>query len=144
LLHALRLSKDFARERHNLSVERIADRMGIGADLLYKWLANGRLPAILIPNYETVCGCHFVSQWLAMSAGKLVIDIPAGRNAGARDVHRLQGLLNDAAGQIIKFAEGASDAATTLAAILAGMAGLAWHKTNIEKHVQPELAFTEE
>lgn len=28
LVHALRLCKEFAQERHNLSVERIADRMG--------------------------------------------------------------------------------------------------------------------
>ena len=50
LLHALELCVEYARDVHNLSVERIADLMGITADLLYKWLSNGRLPAMLIPS----------------------------------------------------------------------------------------------
>ena len=40
LRDALRLCKDHALEKKNYSVERIADLMGITADLLYKWLAN--------------------------------------------------------------------------------------------------------
>ena len=47
LRDALRLCKDHALEKKNLSVERIADLMGITADVLYKWLSNGRMPAML-------------------------------------------------------------------------------------------------
>lgn len=139
LIHALRLSKNYAHEVHNLSVERIADKMGVGHDLLYKWLANGRMPAISIPAFETVCRCTFVSTWLALSAGKLVIEIPTGRSTAATDIHQLQTVLNDAVGQILKFASGQSEATDALAAIQSGMVGLAWHKINIEKHQQPEL-----
>ncbi|WP_288843233.1 hypothetical protein [uncultured Deefgea sp.] len=140
LIDALRLTKDYARECKNLSVERIADLMAVTHHDLYKWLGNGRMPSILIPAYELACGCHFVSQWLALSAGKLVIDMPRGRASTARDVHALQALLNQAVGQILAFADGQAEAETALGAIHSGMAGLAWHKSNIEKHNQPELA----
>ena len=81
LTHALRLCKEYAQDRHNLGVERIADRMGQSHDNLYKWLATGRMPAILVPAYELACGCHFVSDWLAASAGRLVVPMPTGRSA---------------------------------------------------------------
>ena len=64
MVEALRLCKEFAQDKKNLSVERIADRMGVTHDSLYKWLAQGRLPAILIPSYQHVCCCAFVSEWL--------------------------------------------------------------------------------
>ncbi|GAA5784676.1 hypothetical protein YWS52_09950 [Chitiniphilus shinanonensis] len=140
LIEALRLAKDYARERHNLSVERIADLIGVSHHDLYKWLGNGRMPALLIPAYEMACRCHFVSSWLALSAGKLVIDIPRGRSVAARDINQLQRLTTEAITQILNFTEGTTTAENALAAIHTSMAGLAWHKTNIEKHAQPELA----
>ena len=50
MVHALRLCKEFAQDRKRLSVERIADCMGVSHDSLYKWLANGRMPACLVPT----------------------------------------------------------------------------------------------
>lgn len=81
LVHALRLCKEWAQVKRHLSVERIADRMGTTHDSLYKWLATGRMPAILIPAYELACGCHYVSEWLAASSGALVVPMPTGRKA---------------------------------------------------------------
>lgn len=141
---AVRLCKDFAREHHNRSVERIADLMGVTHHDVYKWLANGRLPGNLIPAFEHHCGCHFISSWLTLSAGKLPVDIPSGRNASATDANKLQAVLVEAVSQILQFAEGSTDADTALAAIHTGMAGLAWHKVNIEKHAQPEFQFGDE
>ncbi|AOE92049.1 hypothetical protein LBM341_03799 (plasmid) [Ralstonia solanacearum] len=47
LRHALELCKDYAKERHNLSVERIAESMGLADHwTLYKWFQNGRMQAI--------------------------------------------------------------------------------------------------
>ena len=93
---ALRLCKDHALEKRNCSVERkrIAELMDVTADLLYKWLSNGRMPVSSVPAYEHICGINFVSRWLA--------------------------------------------------AIQQGMEGLAWHKGNVKKHLQPEFEFTEE
>jgi len=45
LRNALELCKDYAKERHNLSVERIADRMGLSDHwTVYKWIQTGRIP----------------------------------------------------------------------------------------------------
>lgn len=144
LRDALRLCKDHALEKKNYSVERIADLMGITADLLYKWLANGRMPASAIPAYELITGINFVTRWLASSTGHLMIPIPTGRNASAEDMHALQELLNDATGQLLQFYNNKAAPAAVLAAIQQGMEGLAWHKGNVEKHLQPELQFTGE
>ncbi len=86
---ALRLCKEYAQEKKNLSIERIADRMGVSHDSLYKWLAKGNLPYILVPAFEMACGCHFASDWAAASAGKLAIDMPTGRTATQTDMVEL-------------------------------------------------------
>ncbi len=140
LRHALELCKDYAKERHNLSVERIAERMG-QADhwTLYKWFQSGRMPVNLVPAYEAICGIDFVSRWMAASAGKLLIDIPTGRHATPADIQSMQGTLNDAVGGLLKFHAGKATAVETLAALAGAMAGLAWHYGNVEKHAQPEL-----
>lgn len=143
LRDALRLCKDHALERKNYSVERIADLMGITADLLYKWLANGRMPASAIPAYEHICGINFVTRWLAASTGQMIIEIPTGRNAKATDLHDVQDVLNSAVGGLIKFYKGTAKADDVLATIQMGMESLAWHKGNVEKHLQPEFQFNE-
>lgn len=144
LRDALRLCKDHALEKKHYSVGRIADLMGITEDLLYKWLANGKMPANLIPSYEQICGINFVTRWLAASTGHLMISIPTGRNASAQDMQQLQEALNTAVGKLLQFYANKADAASTLAAIQQGMEGLAWHKGNVEKHLQPEFVFNEE
>jgi len=144
LRDALRLCKDHALEKRNYSVERIADLMDVTADLLYKWLSNGRMPASSVPAYEHICGINFVSRWLAASEGYLVIQAPSGRSATAEDMHVLQELLNAATGQLLQFYAGRAEADAVLAAIQQGMEGLAWHKGNVQKHLQPEFEFTEE
>lgn len=140
LRHALELCKDYARERHNLSVERIAERMGMTDHwTVYKWIQTGRIPANMIRAYETVCGINYATRWLAASDGSLLIDIPTGRNTTAEDMQTLQAALNDSVGQLLQFYAGKTGAADTLAAIQQAMEGLAWHRGNVEKHLQPEL-----
>ena len=139
LIEALRLCKDYAREKRQLSVERIAELMGVTADALYKWLATGRMPANLVPVYEHVCGCDYTSRYLAIAAGKIVLNMPTGRAVRPLDVQALQGALNAAVGAILGFAAGDIAAAAALAEIEDGLAGLAWHHGNIERHQQPEL-----
>lgn len=144
LRDALRLCKDHALEKKNYSVERIAELMDVTPDLLYKWLSNGKMPVSSVPAYEHICGIGFVTRWQAASAGYLVIKAPAGSNASAADMHALQEALNAAAGQLLQFYSGKTDAAAALSAIQQGMEGLAWHKGNVEKHLQPEFQFNED
>lgn len=144
LRDALRLCKDYALEKKRYKVERIAVLMDVTPDLLYKWLGTGKMPASLIPAYEYICGINFVTRWFAASTGHLIIPIPTGRIATAGDMNALQELLNAAAGKLIQFYANKADATSTLASIQQGMEGLAWHKGNVEKHLQPEFQFNEE
>lgn len=145
LRHAMELCKDYARERHNLSVERVAERMGLADHwTLYKWFQNGRMPVNLVPAFEAACGIDFVTRWQASSAGRLLIAIPTGRYATAEDMQVLQEVMHTAAGHLLRFYGGKAEASDALAAIQQAMEGLAWHRGNIEKHGQPELDFEEE
>lgn len=144
LRNALELCKDYAKARHNLSVERIAERMGLTDHwTVYKWIQTGRIPANLIRPYEAACGIDYVTRWLAASSGRLLIDIPTGRIATAADMQELQTVLTTAVGQLLQFHGGKAEAHDTLAAIQQATEGLAWHHRNVEKHAQPELDFQE-
>lgn len=140
LRNALELCKEFAREKHNLSVERIAERMGEADHWnLYKWMQNGRMPAVLIPAYETACGIDFVSRWLANRDGKLLITIPTGRNLGTTDLNDLQEVLHTAVGSLIAFYQQKKATDETLADLTHALESLAWHRGNVAQHETPQL-----
>lgn len=141
LTHALRLCKDFAIERKRLSVERIADLMGLTHDSLYKWLSTGRMPAVLIPAYEHACGVQFVTRWLAVSSGKLIIDIPTGKQATAEEIQSLQLNINRSVTQLLQFYAGEAEVEDTLASIQVALEDLASHRANVLIHQAPELDF---
>ena len=141
LIHALRLCKDYAIERKRLSVERLADLMGVTHDSLYKWLSTGRMPTILIPAYEHACGIQFVTRWLAVSSGKLVIDMPTGKNTTAENIQALQLNINKSVTQLMQFYAGQAEAEETLASIQTALEDLAAHRANVLIHQAPELDF---
>lgn len=141
LVHAMRLSTEFAMERHNLSVARIADRMGVSLDCLYKWLATGKLPAVQIPTLELACGCSYVSTWLAMSAGKLVIDQPKGRKTSDSDLVEFNTGFAEALQMLGNFHQGKSSAQETLLSLQRHLEAAAWHHANVAQHATPELDF---
>lgn len=140
LRNAMELCKDFAKEKHNLSVERIAERMG-EADhwTIYKWLQTGRIPAVLIPAYEAACGVDFVTRWLAGTSGKLLVEVPTGRKLEPTDVAVLQDSLHGTVTALIEFYKGKAETETTLACITNALESLAWHRGNVEQHNQPQL-----
>lgn len=140
LRHALELCKEYAREMRNLSVERIAERMGVADHwTLYKWISSGRMPAVMIPAYEAACGISYVTQWMGAAAGKLLIDIPTGRKANTHELNSLQGELTAAMTALLAFHDGKQDAESTLAALRTAMEGLGWHHGNVAQHAQPQL-----
>lgn len=143
LVEALRLCKEFALERGRLSVERIADRMGVTHDSLYKWLATGRMPAILLPAYELACGCHFASEWLAASAGKLVICLPTGRTVTPADMVEFNTGFAAALQLLSDFyaKPGQADPTATLDALTAHLQQVAYHHKNVAAYATPELEF---
>lgn len=138
----MELCIEHARERHNRSVERLADLMGLANKYtLYKWVESGKLPSISIHAFEHACGCDFITRYLAHSAAKLLIEIPVGRDAGAEDMQLLTGVCNDAVGVLIRFYRGEADAAAAIAATNEAMEALGWHRANAAKVQSPELDF---
>nr|WP_295782173.1 hypothetical protein [Rhodoferax sp.] len=142
-IDALRLCKEYAQEKKNLSIERIADLMGVTHDSLYKWLSTGRLPFILLPAYEHACGCHFASEWAAASAGKVVISIPSGRSVTQGDLVELNTGFGAALQMLADYynAPHKADASETLAALTRHLQQVAWHHANVGQFANPELEF---
>lgn len=142
LREAIELCKDYAKESRRLSVERIAELMGEESHwTVYGWLRDGSIPLRKLPAYEHVCGCDYVSRWIAHSAGKLLIDMPTGRDLSGDDLHALQATLNSAVGSLLKFAQGLAEERDVMGEITLAMEGLAWHRENVARHAQPELEF---
>ena len=143
-IEALRLCKEFAQEKKNLSVERIADRMGATHDSLYKWLATGRLPLISLPAFELACGCHFCSEFLATTAGKLLVDIPTGASGNTADMVELNTGFAEALQLLTNFYANPAktDPTETLAALTRHLQQVAYHQANVVQHATPELDFS--
>ncbi len=138
-VEAMRMCKDYAKERHNLSVERIADKMGISADLLYKWLSNGQMHLSLVQSYEAICGIHFVSDHLSYARGLLLVPAPSGRDLFDDDLLQMHQSFSTAMVLLSDFYAGKADLLATQAALTAHMEQTAWHRTNVAQHAQPEL-----
>lgn len=148
LVHGLELCLEFARVEHNRSVQSVAELMGLSSHwTLYKWLENGRMPANLIRPFEHACGCHFVSDWLALSAGRLVIDMPAARRATAGDINGMQSNFIHAVGLLIDFYSGVgvggSGAEEVVAALTAVLVDVASQRANVAQAARPELGLFE-
>jgi hypothetical protein len=142
LREAMELAKEFALTRHNRGIERIAELAGEESHwTVYGWLRDGSIPGKKIPAFQHACGCDFITRWLAHGDGKLLIDIPPGRQVAAEDVQALQGTLNVAVGALLGFASGRLDADEVAGEINAALEALAWHRENITKCDQPELGF---
>lgn len=140
----MELCIDFAKERHNHSVDRIAELMGLANKFtLYKWVESGRLPAISIRPFEHACGCDFVTRYLAHSASKLLVEIPIGRCAGVEDLQRLMASCNAAVSNLIEFYKGSITAQQASGAITVAMEDLGWHRVNVAKLQAPELDFNQ-
>lgn len=142
LRYALEACKDHARKHYNMSVERIADAMGLPDHFaLYKWISTGRMPANMIRPFEMACRANHASRFIAASAGGLFVDMPTGSKAGPAELCELQRSATDALSALMAFYDGKGDLATTLARIELAMSGFAFHDANIRKFETPELEF---
>ena len=133
LPHAFQLCKKHAAEKHNMSVERIADRIGVTPDTLYKYLGEGRMPARLIIGFEQACGGCFVTQYLALHHGFLMVKIPSGRTATHKQINDLQQFVNEVMGQLLAHASGTPTIDQTVNNLTLLMQDLAYHKGEVEK-----------
>lgn len=145
LVHALRLCKEYGQDRKKLSVERIADLMGVSYDSLYKWLGTGRMPANLVPSYEHACGCHFVTDWYAAMSGRLVVPMPTGRSSGQVELLAVNSSCAEALQLLTNFYANPAqaEAAATLQALRTHLEQVAYHHNNVARCAEPELGFDE-
>ncbi len=144
LRQALELCKDHALAVRHLSVERIAERMGLPDHwALYKWLQSGRMPACLVRAYEEVCGIDYVTQWLAASANKLLVDMPTGRRPGSEDMVGLNSGFAQALQLLTDFYANPAGNATqaVIDALSQHIEQVAYHRANVAGFDQPELEF---
>lgn len=145
ITHAIELCALYAREKRNLSVERIAELMGQPSHhSLYKWMAEGRMPAVLIRPFEHACGAAYVSRYLAHSAQYLTLKIPSGAKADARGINALQESLTGAVSALLAFHDARLSQEECIAALTGALENLAWHRANVEKTDCPELSLFEE
>ena len=141
---ALHQCKAYAQEARNLSVERIADQMGLPDHwALYKWIESGRFPFVLIPAYESACGINLPSRWLAATQRRLLVDMPVGRAAIEDDLVQLGTGFQQAVQLLSDFykSNGATDPAPVLDALRSHLESVAHHHINVAGFSQPELDF---
>lgn len=137
---AMEACVEHARGRHNRSVDHVADLMGIPSKwALYKWMESGRMPALLIRPFERACGADYISRYIAASAGKLLVDVPTGRNITEQDVSALQASFAAATSALLNFYEGETSTGEALDALQDTLERLAWHRGLLERHDHPEL-----
>lgn len=140
LRQAIELCAEHGRDKCNLSVERIAERMGVASHFtLYKWMESGKLPASMILPFENVCGISLITAYLAHSHNQLVIPMPTGRRAEHIELNELSQAMHETVLALYRFQDGERTADATLAAIMGLMEDLAYQSGNIEKEKQPEL-----
>lgn len=143
ITHAMQLCKDYAREKHNLGIDRIADGMTVtSVDTLYKWMGSGRMPANMVRAFENTCRCDFVTQYIATSAHKLLIDIPSSKPAAQEDLLALHSSFNHAVEVLAKFYKGEAETADALGELTRHMSEMAAHRVKVENVSSPELDFS--
>ncbi len=142
--HAIRLCLDYAQHKHNRSVARVAELIGTTEWSIYKWMSEGSMPSQRIRPFEFACDATFVTQYIATSAQKLIIDIPAGRPSDEAGLLDLQNTLNESVSLLTRFYRGEAEADQVLEGVTQAMVGLAGHRVNVSKHDAPELALFEE
>lgn len=145
LRQALEWCKEYARYRHNCSIERIAELTGLADHWsLYKWLENGRMRAVLISSYEAACRIDYVTRWSAASSGKMLISIPNGRQLQDADVIGLHIGFASALDLLTRFYAGKADVAATSEALTNHLQQAAFHLANVQKRGAPEFNFGED
>lgn len=137
---AIRMCLDWAIYKHNRSVSRIAELIGTSEWVIYKWMSEGSIPSKRIRPFEFACDATFVTQYIAVSAQKLIIDIPTGRPAGQDDLLDLNTALQDAVSLLTRFYRNEAESQEVLQGVTDALKQLASQRENVRKHSAPELA----
>jgi len=138
--HAIEQTILHGQQVKKLSVAQIADRAGMASHwTLYKYQENGRLPLVLVRPLEAACGIDLITRYLAHSSNRMLIDIPTGKRSTHQDLHGLQTSFNEAVGLLLKFYDDKNDTKEVLGALTILLESVAWHRKNVESHMQPSF-----
>lgn len=135
------MCKDYAKDKHNMSVERIADEMGLTAARLYQHIENGDMPFNRVRSYQRACRCNFVTQYLAHSDDCILIKMPKGKLVGDEKMLKFQANFNRAIHELTEFYTHNQNPEAVIAALSDHLATTAWHRANVERASQPQLDF---
>ena len=143
LAHAMELCIEFAKANDPLfSVDRLAESLGQQNKwIIYKWMAEGRLPACFIKPWEQRCGINFITRYLVYSEGNLFLKVSPGKKPKHKDINNLQIASSQTLTLLMQFYDGKTTGEETLGALTDVMQSLAWHRNNVGKAVQPEFDF---
>lgn len=141
---ALRMCKDHAKAKHQMSVERIADEMGLTAVRLYQHLESGDMPFNRVRSFQRACRCNFVTLYMAHGDDCMLVKIPKGKQITEDQIFGINSTFHKAMTALTEFYQSSTDPDKALAALTEHMATAAWHRRNVEKTMQPELDFDEE
>lgn len=138
---ALRMCKDYAKAKHNMSVERIADEMGMTPSRLYQHLDTGDMPFNRVRSFQSACKCSYVTMYMAHSDDCMLIKIPTGKKMTDEQMLDFQSSFNKALTSLTEFYKSHSNPDQAMADLTNHMTVSAWHRANLEKALQPELDF---
>jgi AraC-like DNA-binding protein len=141
---ALRMCKDYAKDKHNLSVERIADEMGLTPSRLYQHLDNGDMPFNRVRSYQHICRCNFVTQYMANGDDCILIKMPKGKRVSDDQMVHFNKSFSKALSELSEFYTLYQNPDEVISALTDHLENVAWHRANVERTSQPQLDFDAE
>ncbi|MFN4056389.1 MAG: hypothetical protein ACK4GU_16135 [Alishewanella aestuarii] len=139
LTESLQLCKEFAIANKQMSVPRIADRIGTSPDMLYKHLGAASMPAYMMIPYMESTHRIYPLQYMAHSLNHLLVPMPRGRKAEHKTLIALSQFCNAVMGQMLALQSGECRAQDVTDQLTLLMENLAYHRMEAQKHDQPEL-----
>jgi len=139
LTESLQLCKEFALATRQMSVPRIADRIGTSPDMLYKHLGGATMPAYMLIPFMEATSRVYPLQYMAHSLNYLLVPMPRGRKAEHKTLIALSQFCNAVMGQLLAMQSGECQPHDVTDQITLLMENLAYHRLETQKHDQPEL-----
>jgi hypothetical protein len=140
LSEAMDLCLEHATAVHRRTAKVLADLMGVEIKTFYRWMADTSMPLNRVRQFETFCGCCFISEYLCLAHGdKVVIDIPLGKKVGVADLADVQCNFGQAIALLSRFYDKGEALDETIAAVTTTLTQLAYQRGNVLKAGAPEL-----
>lgn len=136
--HATEMCLEEAMRRKNRSMKTVAGLMGMKYDTLHAWLGEWRMPVCKVAAFEHACGAHYLSDFLAAQAGRLVVATPS-RRATALDLAALQVLNGEVLTLLMRCYQSQATPQETADALTGLICELAFHRANVARMDAPEL-----